>query len=118
MESFVVTKVYADINGHSHFKDIEIPLNDDGEIGFLSDAQKAGTIIFRKVISQYDYNFHNAPARQYILLMDGIIEIETSLGDKRTFSAGQVLLMEDVTGRGHRTKNISTEIRSSVFVTL
>jgi hypothetical protein len=118
MEAFAVTRIYADANGDSHFEDISIPLNDGGEIGFLSEAQKAGNIIFRKVIEQYDYDFHNAPARQYILLMDGVIEIETSLGDKRTFSAGQVLLVEDTTGKGHKTKNVTDAIRSSVFITL
>lgn len=118
MESFAVTRVYADADGESHFEDIAIPLNDGGEIGFLSEAQKAGTVIFRKVVQQYDYDFHNAPARQYILLMDGVIEIETSLGDKRTFGAGEVLLVEDTTGKGHKTKNITDAIRSSVFITL
>lgn len=115
---FAITRVYADANGDSHFEDISIPLNDSGKIGFLSDAQKAGTVIFRKVTEQYDYDFHNAPARQYILLMDGVIEIETSLGDKRTFSAGEVLLVEDTTGKGHKTKNVTDAIRSSVFITL
>jgi hypothetical protein len=118
MEAFAVTRIYADANGDSHFEDISIPLNDGGEIGFLSEAQKAGNIIFGKVIKQYDYDFHNAPARQYILLMDGVIEIETSLGDKRIFSAGEVLLVEDTTGKGHKTKNVTDAIRSSVFITL
>ena len=116
--TFPVTRVYSDANGDSHFEDITIPLNDNGEIGFLSNAQEAGTVIFRKVIEQYNYDFHTAPARQYIILLDGIIEIETSLGAKRQFTSGEVLLVEDVTGKGHRTKNISTAIRSSIFITL
>jgi hypothetical protein len=118
MESFAATRVYSDASGDSHFEDIAIPLNPSGEIGFLSEAEKAGTIIFRKVVQDYDYNFHNAPARQYIILLDGIIEIVTSLGEKRTFTTGQVLLVEDTTGKGHRTRNITTAIRSSIFVTL
>ena len=116
--TFPVTRVYSDANGDSHFEDITIPLNDNGEIGFLSNAQEAGTVIFRKVIEQYNYDFHTAPARQYIILLDGIIEIETSLGAKRQFKTGEVLLVEDTTGKGHRTKNISTAIRSSIFITL
>jgi hypothetical protein len=118
MESFAATRVYSDASGDSHFEDIAIPLNPSGEIGFLSEAEKAGTIIFRKVVHDYNYNFHNAPARQYIILLDGVIEIETSLSEKRTFAAGQVLLVEDTTGKGHRTRNITTAIRSSIFVTL
>ena len=82
MESFAVTRIYADKNGESRFEDISITLNDGGEIGFLSEAQKAGTVIFRKVVEHYDYDFHNAPARQYIILLDGRIEIENSVGEK------------------------------------
>lgn len=115
---FPVTRVYSDTAGDSHFEDIAIPLNDNGKIGFLSNAQEAGTVIFRKVTEQYNYDFHTAPARQYIILLDGIIEIETSLGTKRQFKTGEVLLVEDITGKGHRTKNISTAIRSSIFITL
>ncbi len=118
MKTFRVTRIYSDAEGESHFEDISIPLNDKGEIGFLSDAQQAGTVIFRKVTAQYDYNFHNAPARQYIILLDGEIELEVSTGEKRIFTAGQVLLVEDTTGKGHRTKNITQAERASVFVTL
>lgn len=118
MEHFAVTRVYSDENGDSRFEDIKIPLKEGGTIGFLSEAQKTGTVIFRKVVGQYDYDFHNAPARQYIILLDGIIEIETSLGDKRFFEGGDVLLVEDVSGKGHKTKNITQQMRSSLFITL
>lgn len=118
MEAYTITRIYSDQQGESHFEDIEIPLQDGGPIGFLSEAQAAGTIIFRKVIEQYDYDFHNAPARQYIALMDGEIEIETSLGQRRIFKPGDVLLVEDVSGKGHRSRNIRQEVRSSIFITL
>lgn len=118
MEAYKITRIYSDAQGESHFEDISIPLHDGGTIGFLSEAQKVGTIIFRKVIEQYNYDFHNAPARQYIALMDGEIEIETSSGETRTFKPGDVLLVEDITGKGHRSRNIRQEIRSSIFITL
>ncbi len=118
MEAYTITRIYSDAAGESHFEDIRIPLKNGGTIGFLSEAQQAGTVIFRKVIEQYDYDFHNAPARQYIALMDGEIEIETSLGETRIFKPGAVLLVEDTTGKGHRSRNIQQEIRSSIFITL
>jgi hypothetical protein len=118
MEEYRITRIYADQDGESHFEDIHLPLHDGGPIGFLSEAQQVGTIIFRKVIEQYDYDFHNAPARQYIALMDGEIEIETSLGAIRRFKPGDVLLVEDVRGKGHRSRNIRQEVRSSIFITL
>lgn len=118
MEAFAITRLYADENGDSRFEDISRSLDPEGEIGFLSDPEKAESIIFRKVVPTYDYDFHTAPARQYIFLMDGGIEIETSLGEKRRFETGQVLLLEDTTGKGHKTRNLESEVRSSVFVTL
>ncbi len=118
MEQYKITRIYADAGGDSHFEDLYIPLQDGGPIGFLSAPQQAGNIIFRKVIEQYDYDFHNAPARQYIALMDGEIEIETSLGELRRFGPGDVLLVEDTTGKGHRSRNIKEAVRSSLFITL
>jgi hypothetical protein len=113
-----ITRVYNDNNGESHFEDLEIPLNEAGPIGFLSSAIPAKDIIFREVVPAYDYDFHTAPQRQYIILLDGAIEIETSLGDKRQFRAGDVLLVEDTEGKGHKTRNLLAIKRKSIFVTL
>ncbi|GGG02789.1 hypothetical protein [Pontibacter amylolyticus] len=118
MENFAITRVYADENGDSRFEDITRPLNPEGEIGFLSEPEVAESVIFRKVPSTYDYDFHTAPARQYLVVLDVGIEIETSLGDKRTFRQGEVLLLEDTTGKGHKTRNLEQAVRSSIFITL
>ncbi|MFL9836285.1 hypothetical protein ABS768_02170 [Flavobacterium sp. ST-75] len=118
MEAFNITRIHTDANGDSHFESVSVTLNDAGEIGFLSEAQKAGTVQFRKVAPTYDYDFHNAPNRQYIILIDGTIEIETSLGEKRYFKGGDILLVEDTEGKGHKTRNIVNEVRSSMFITL
>jgi len=115
---FKITRVYSDIRGDSHFEDIEMPLKSDGEIGFLSDKILVKELIFRTVTPDYDFDFHNAPQKQYILLLDGEIEIETSLGVKRTFKGGEILLMEDTDGKGHKTRNILNIERRSIFITL
>lgn len=115
---FKLVRIYSDNNGDSHFEDVEIPLKDAGDIGALSDNYPAKNIIFREVSPAYDYDFHTAPQRQYIILLDGEIEIETSMGDTRRFAAGDVLLVEDITGKGHRTKNIIPAKRRSIFITI
>lgn len=115
---FTVTRVFSDNNGDSHFETQEIPLKEAGEIGLLSDALPVKNLIFREVFPSYDYDFHTAPQRQYIILLDGEIEIETSLGDKRTFGAGDILLVEDTTGKGHKTRNLLPIRRKSLFISL
>ena len=118
MKQFPVTRIYSDENGDSRFEDIFILMNDAGDIGALSETQPVKGIIFREVEPSYDYNFHNAPQKQYIILLDGGIEIETSLGEIRRLDGGEILLVEDTTGKGHRTRNLKPEKRRSVFVTL
>jgi hypothetical protein len=115
---FPITRLYSDSNGDTRFEDISIPLQDTGEIGKLSAALPVGSIIFREVEAAYDYNFHNAPQKQYLILIDGGIEIETTLGEKRQFNTGDVLLLEDTEGKGHRTRNLQPQKRKSVFITV
>jgi hypothetical protein len=40
--------------------------------------------------ADYDWDFHNAPQRQFIILLKGIIEITTSDGESRIFSGGDI----------------------------
>ncbi len=115
---FSITKVYSDKNGDSHFEIVRIPLKEQGDIGWLSEKYEATGVIFRVVEPTYDYDFHTAPQRQLIVLLDGEIEIETSLGERRSFQSGDILLMEDTTGKGHKTKNIVQATRRSVFILL
>lgn len=113
-----ITRVYSDGNGDSHFGEIEIGLGDSGPIGRLSERLPVNSIIFRENDAGYDYDWHNAPERQYIVLLDGEIEIEVSDGEKRVFRSGDVLFVEDVDGRGHRTRVTNNLPRRSLFVTL
>jgi hypothetical protein len=115
---FTVVRIYSDEKGDSHFEDVTIPLKENGMVGKLSDAVAAKEVIFREVEPTYDWDFHTAPQRQYIILLDGEIEIETSLHQKRKFSSGDVLLVEDTTGKGHKTKNLQTIKRKSIFITV
>jgi len=112
------TRVYADDRGESHFADQEVQLKDAGPIGRLSEVIPAKGVIFRTNDPGYDYDWHVAPRRRFIVLLDGAIEIEVSDGERRTFRGGEVLLMEDTTGRGHRTRHLEARERRSVFILL
>lgn len=113
-----ITRIYTTPDGESHFEDVEVSLRDAGAIGALSDAVPAREVIFRETAPDYDYGWHPAPQRQYIVLLDGHIEIETSDGETRRFQGGDVLLLEDTRGKGHRTRTTDGRRRRSVFVAL
>jgi hypothetical protein len=114
----IYTRIYSDDNGDSHFEEITVALHDNGMVGFLSGNYVVSNLQFRENITDYNWDFHTAPARQFIVLLDGEIEIETSQGDKRRFKGGDILLVDDLSGKGHRTKNIKLEVRRSIFIKL
>ena len=113
-----VTRVFATSDGGSAFEDIEIELNDQGQVGRLSSWIGARDVAFRENPGDYDWDWHHAPARQLIVLLDGAIEIEVTTGEKRSFGGGDVLLVEDTSGRGHRTRTTDGRSRRSLFIRL
>jgi hypothetical protein len=113
-----ITRLYTGADGESHFEDIDVPLEDAGDIGMLSEPVPAKGIIFRETDEQYDYAWHNAPRRQYVIMLDGQVDIEVGSGETRRFSTGDILLAEDTTGRGHRSRAVNRRPRKSIFVTL
>ncbi|MEO6498871.1 MAG: hypothetical protein ABIN95_07655 [Mucilaginibacter sp.] len=116
MQSFKVTRIYTDAAGDSCFEDIYYPLHSQGVIGALSDKVAVKDMLFRTVEPTYDYDFHNAPAKQFVILLDGEVEIETSAGEKRVFGPGEILQAEDIDGKGHRSRNVQHKTRRSLFV--
>ncbi len=113
-----VTRLYTGADNETHFEEINFELFASGEIGRLSNKVKVSELIFRETDGNYNYDFHPAPQKQFIVLLDGEIEIENGSGQKRRFSAGDVLLVEDTTGRGHKTKSIDGKLRRSIFITI
>ena len=113
-----VTRIYTGDDGESHFEDVEVPLVDRGGIGWISQLQEATGIVFRETDGSYDFGFHNAPRRQYVINLDAAVEIEVGDGSKRTLGAGEILLAEDTTGRGHVSRAVDAKPRRSLFVTL
>jgi len=112
-----ITRIYTGDDGHSRFEEIDIPLKDAGDIGRLSEHVAVKSVIFRENHATYDYDWHHAPQRQYVVMLDGEIEIETSEGHKKSFRGGDIILAEDITGRGHRTRTTNNQPRRSLFIT-
>lgn len=110
------TRILSGDDGATRFDDIEIPLRDAGDIGRLSADLPAGAVVFRETDDTYDFDWHPAPRRQWIVLLDGRISIETGDGEVREFGGGDLLLLEDIEGRGHRTRQLSSGVRRSLFI--
>lgn len=112
------TRLYTGPDGQSRFENIEIELKDCGDIGCLSETFAVSGLIFRETHGDYHYEWHNAPRRQYIVMLKGAVEIEVGSGERRVFHAGDILLAEDTSGQGHFSRAVKGEPRKSLFIPL
>ncbi len=114
----LITRLYTGPDEQSHFEKIEIDLKDCGDIGNLSETLPVSGVIFRETPGDYHYTWHNAPRRQYVVMLSGSVEIEVGSGEHRVFNAGDILLAEDVTGQGHISRAVKGAPRRSLFIPL
>jgi quercetin dioxygenase-like cupin family protein len=61
---------------------------------------------------------HPAPARQWVVMVRGMVEAATSDGEVRRFGPGMAVLLEDTTGAGHRTRIVGDEPWFAMVVVL
>lgn len=113
-----IHNLYVDASGESHFRDVEVEYVESGPAGRLSRRLPATGIIFREVPPTYDLDWHPAPRRQYIINLDAGVQITASDGESRRIGAGEILLVEDTSGKGHLSKALDGKLRHCVFVTL
>src|SRR6478672_5262156 len=73
-----IHNLYVDDKGETHFRDIEVEWKNEGPGGKTSATFPATGIIFRETPGSYDYSWHPAPRRQYIINLDGAVEIPAS----------------------------------------
>jgi hypothetical protein len=113
-----IHNLYEDENGESHFRDIEVEWAEERNFSKFSAMEKATGIIFRETAGDYDLDWHPAPRRQYIINLNAAAELTASDGEVRVVEAGEIILVEDVSGKGHLSKSVGGQLRESVFVAI
>jgi hypothetical protein len=82
-----IHNLYVDDKGETHFRDIEVEWKHEGRGGKTSATFPATGV-----------------------------SIQASDGETRIIGAGEVLLVEDTTGKGHFSKAVNDKMRHSIFV--
>lgn len=103
------TRLFANSSGESHAEEINVGFSDKkyappAPAFGLSEITDAARMHFVSFPSGWDSDFHPTPRRQYFAMLSGTFFGTTSDGSTITLEAGDVLLMEDTTGKGHRAK--------------
>ena len=112
-----IHNLYEDEKGESHFRDVEIEWVGERRGSKLSKEIPVTGLIFRQVQPDYDLDWHPAPRRQYIVNLDAGVQITASDGESRVIGAGEVVLVEDVSGKGHLSKAVERKLRHCLFIT-
>jgi hypothetical protein len=110
-----IHNLYEDENGESHWRDIEVEWATNSPGGKLSAPIPVSALIFRETQPDYDLDWHPAPRRQYIINLIGGVQLTASDGESRVIEAGEVILVEDISGKGHLSKNVEAKLRYSIF---
>jgi quercetin dioxygenase-like cupin family protein len=73
----------------------------------LAQERSAAHIQFREIPAGTFMDWHNAPRRQYVIVLSGQLEIGFKDGTTRRMTPGDATLAEDTTGSGHTTRVVS-----------
>jgi hypothetical protein len=112
-------RLYADAHGESHWEERELALPGRARGGAeLSAWLPVRGVQIREVPASYDLDWHPAPRRQYIVNLDGGVEITASDGEVRRLGPGELFLVEDVWGKGHRSRALDGRPRRCLFLAL
>jgi quercetin dioxygenase-like cupin family protein len=108
-----VVRIYTGADNQTHFEDLDLE-------AFATLAAKVGEgpIRLNRGPAKSFSDFHTAPRRQYVVIMSGTMEIEIGDGTKRQLGPGDVLVAEDLTGKGHITRGIGEDQRISLAMPL
>lgn len=109
-------ELYTDDDMKSYFKEIQVDAETSQPLGNYSKKYSVKNMIFREFEKGASFDWHTAPQPQYIVYLEGEVEVEASGGEKRTFKPGEVLFATDLVGEGHITRTL-TKGRSIIVTT-
>jgi hypothetical protein len=99
-------RIYTGPDGETHFSDHELAfeLRDFAPpappISVTETLATEGMAVISSPAG-WDGDWHPTPRRQIIVLIAGDLETKVSDGEVRIFKPGDIILVEDVSGKGH-----------------
>ena len=93
-----IIRIYATADGESRIEEIEIAENaGPAPLTQMTAGVYTGTGARAPV-------WHTAPRRQFSINMTGELEVEVTDGTRKRIGAGDLVFLDDVTGKGHITR--------------
>lgn len=117
-QGVAVSVTATEADGTTVFRDRVIPFSGGLDTMRLTDALPATSLSFRWTPGTFDFDFHPAPRRRLVLVLEGGLVITVGSGEQRTFRPGDVLEITDSWGQGHRSQALDARPFRSAFIAL
>jgi hypothetical protein len=104
-------RLYAGENGESHVEEMQATFDTQQyappapEFG-ISAAEDTARFVFVNFPAEWTSELHRSPRRQVFVMLSGHLVGEASDGAVIDLRPGDVLLMEDTSGRGHTARTM------------
>jgi len=104
--------LHGDADGETHITRLEFPVKETsaGTVRGLNDVPVT-TMGFGEFVGDRkpDAGLHNAPRRQFLVVLRGELELESSTGEQEHLRPGDVLLADDIGAKGHHSRDVGEE---------
>lgn len=114
-----VTHLYTGGDGTSHFERMDVkfsPVRETSGARADSEAVAAQKSYFVRLSPGFFLDWHNAEARRYVITISGHAELVVTGGQKFVAQPGDLLLAEDLTGKGHTFRVVGDQDWVAMFV--
>ncbi len=99
-----IFRLYTGNDGQSHIEEQSLASHPA-----LTSPQDTAEISFQELSVDTILDWHNAPRRQYVIVLSGQMELGLGDGTVRRLGPGGAILAEDLTGKGHTTRVVGGE---------
>lgn len=117
----IITRIFTGADGQAQSEQVEAKLTPGrtaptaGSID-ASDPVAVSQMQILRTSPGYVADWHPVPRRQYVIMLRGQREIEVIGGKKIALAPGSVMLVEDVSGKGHLTRGVGAEDAISLVI--
>ena len=110
-QPMTILRLYTGSDGETHADSVEVKFTPttiypEAE---ASEVVKASEVQFFRLPKGKVQDWHKPVHRQYVVTLSGRGEVEIAGGQKIPLSPGRIVLLENVTGKGHITRSTGSE---------
>jgi len=100
--------LHGDAAGETHLEPLAMPVKDTfaGIVRGLNDIPATTMGMGEFVGRKPDVGVHNAPRRQFLVVLQGELEVVTTLGHSERLRPGDVLFADDGGSKGHISRDV------------